>query len=162
MAHWNNSPLPTTRRLAAGTLTGLALLLFAACEQLEPEPAFADEPLIELLSVSSDTLVQFTDQLVLRIRYQDGDGDLGHPDPDINSFFVKDQRLEVADEYYLGPLAPEDAAVPIQGELDLVLSRTFILGNAQTETTVFTVYLVDRAGNESNTIETGAITLVRE
>ena len=149
----------TTRQLLF--CIGLLWLGFA-CEKLENGPAFDPVPLIELIETSSDTLVQFADQLVLKIAYQDGDGDLGDPDPDVNSIFVKDSRLEVADEYYLGPLAPVGSEVSIQGVLDLMLSKTFLLGNGQQEKVIFSIYLVDRAGHRSNTIETGEVILLRE
>lgn len=148
------------------TLSGLALFLPAllgiACEKIEAGPAFDEAPLIELTALSKDTLVQFTDQLVLTIRYQDGDGDLGNPDPDVNSIFVKDSRLEEADEYYLGPLAPPGSEVSIQGNLELHLAPTFLLGNGDYEAAEFSIHVVDRAGHRSNTIETGAVILLRD
>ena len=133
-----------------------------SCEKVSDEPAFEETPRIELATVSQDTLVEFQDQLVLTINYEDGDGDLGNPDPDINSIFVKDSRLEAADEYYLGPLAPEGSSVSIQGTLNLELSTTFLLGNGSEENTIFTIYVVDRKGNQSNSIETPNITILRD
>ncbi|MCB0625086.1 MAG: hypothetical protein KDC43_14525, partial [Saprospiraceae bacterium] len=80
---------------------------------------FDTKPLIDLVAISADTLVEFQENLVLTISYKDGDGDLGTSDPDVNSIFVQDNRLEKPDEYYLPPLAPEEAKISIQGQLDL-------------------------------------------
>jgi len=139
----------------------LFIFLCLSCVKDSDELAFDLAPKIELISVSNDTIVEFTEQLILNIRYEDGDGDLGTTDPDVNSIFVKDQRLEKADEYYLGPLAPTDARISIQGTINLELSNTFLLGNGNQETTVFSVHFFDRAGNQSNVIETAPITILR-
>lgn len=133
-----------------------------SCETINTDPAFDIVPAIKIVELSQDTLVQFQDQLIIKIEYEDGDGDIGDPDPDINTIFVKDARLEEEDEYYLGPLAPEDSEISIKGILDLKLSTTFLLGNGTKETTVFSIYLKDRAGNISNTVETGEIIIVRQ
>lgn len=141
----------------------LSILIFTStsCVKDSDELAFELAPKIELLSISNDTIVQFTEQLVINIKYEDGDGDLGTTDPDVNSIFVQDQRLENPDEYYLGPLAPPEASISIQGTINLELSNTFLLGNGNQETTVFTIHFFDRAGNQSNVIETDPITILR-
>lgn len=142
--------------------TILFLSLFSCTvESISDEPAFDKIPSIRILSVSQDTLVQFQDSLVLKIEYEDGDGDLGIADPDVNSIFVQDSRLENPDEYYLPPLAPENAVLSITGTFDLILSRTFLLGNGTEETTKFTIHLFDRAGNQSNVVETDEILIVK-
>ena len=75
------------------------------CETSTNDLSFDTTPAIKILEVDKDTLVQFLDSLIITIEYEDGDGDLGTSNPDINSIFVKDDRLELADEYYLLPLA---------------------------------------------------------
>ncbi len=136
------------------------LSLCTACEKVSDEAVFDLTPRIELIDLSTDTLRAFEDRLRIRIRYEDGDGDLGHSDPDINTIFVKDSRLENADEYYLGPLAPEGSDISIQGSLNLELSPTFLLGNGSEESAIYTIYLLDRAGQQSNTITTPTITIL--
>lgn len=136
--------------------------LWSNCETINTDPVFDIVPNIKIIEQSQDTLVAFQDQLILRIQYEDGDGDIGNADPDINTIFVKDARLSEEDEYYLGPLAPDNAEISITGVLELKLSATFLFGNGTQETTVFSIYLIDRAGNISNTIETGEILIVRQ
>ncbi|MEM8908608.1 MAG: hypothetical protein AAGD05_12225, partial [Bacteroidota bacterium] len=106
-------------------------------------------------------ITEFRESIILTLGYEDGDGDLGSRDPDVNSIFIHDQRLEKADEYYLGPLAPAGASISIQGDLNIALANTFILGNADEEQTVFSIYVVDQAGNKSNTVQTDPITILR-
>lgn len=137
-------------------------LLFISCEKNSTDPVFSKSPAIKITEISQDTLVQFVDKLILKIEYEDGDGDLGNANPDVNSIFVKDSRLEEADEYYLPPLAPDSALVSITGIFNLELSTTFLFGNGTEESVIFEVFIVDRAGNVSETVETTPILIVKE
>jgi hypothetical protein len=136
-------------------------LLFFSCEKNSTDPVFSKIPTIKITEVSHDTLVQFIDQLVLKIEYEDGDGDLGNANPDVNSIFVKDSRLENPDEYYLPPLAPDSAMVSITGIFNLELSTTFLFGNGTEESAIFEVFVIDRAGNVSETVETTPILIIK-
>ena len=136
--------------------------LCGACEKISDEPYFDTTPNIQLIEMIPDTIRQFDDQLQIRIAYEDGDGDLGSTDADVNSLFIKDERLEEMDAYYVGPLAPPGSTISIHGELDIQLGTFFLLGNAAFETTRLTIYMVDRAGHESNRLETGKITILRD
>lgn len=140
----------------------LEVLFVLGCTKVSNDPFYDLTPRIELVEIAEDTVVQFTDSISLTILYEDGDGDLGNPDPDVNSIFVKDSRLENADEYYLGPLAPAGSTISINGTLKLQLSPTFLLGNGTVEKMVLAIYMVDRAGNQSNVIETAAITILKD
>lgn len=140
----------------------LSIWGFSACEKIIDEPVFDEVPAITLVEISQDTIVQFTEQLVITLQYEDGDGDLGTSDPDVNLIFVHDSRLENPDEYYLPPLAPEDASISITGTFDLKLSPTFLLGNGTEELSSLKVYLFDRAGNKSNELTVGPIIIVKE
>ena len=137
----------------------ILVIFFASCKREVVMPA---TPEISLLSVSTQSVVQFTDRVSLRFSYKDGDGDLGQADPDNYTLWVKDARLNTADGYHIPPLAPEGEAVPIQGELTMELNALFLLGNSTQEETTYTVYLTDRAGNRSNTFVTGAITILTD
>lgn len=139
----------------------LVLPFLQNCETSTNDLSFDTTPAIKILNVDKDSLVQFLDSLIIQIEYEDGDGDLGTSDPDINSIFVKDVRLENADEYYLPPLAPEEARVSITGTIDLVLQPTFLLGNGDQEQTKYSIYWLDRAGNQSNLVETGDILIIK-
>lgn len=137
-------------------------LLGTACVVNSDDPVFDVKPLIEIVEISQDTLVQFQDQLSIKISYEDGDGDLGNPNSEINSLFVKDARLENEDAYYLAPVAPVGSSVSITGTFNIILDQTFLLGNGDEEQTIFSIYLIDQAGNQSNEIQTDPITIIRE
>jgi hypothetical protein len=127
----------------------------------EDEHPFSDVPEIELVGLSHDTVVEFVDDLVLSIRYQDGDGNLGFVEPSKYAVFVRDLRLDEFDGFYIGPLAPLDSEIAIQGVLHIEFPNLFVFGNRDHETTAFEIKFVDRAGNESNLVQTGNVVVRR-
>ncbi len=108
-------------------LIPVCVLMACKKEQVELMPK---EPTIELISVGPGQVVEFQTAVVLRFSYKDGDGDLGRTDPDDHSLWVKDSRLNAPDGYHIIPLAPPDAEVAIQGELEVQLRPLFLLGNS--------------------------------
>ncbi len=146
-------------RHLACLLVLIALTLYSC--QNEAEPPFSIIPEISLVDISHDTIVEYTETLVLTIEYKDGDGDIGFEDPDQNAIFVRDARLEDYDGFYIGPVAPIGSNVPIQGKVDIEFPSIFLFGNRDSETTRFYIRLIDRAGHESNTIETPAVVIKR-
>ena len=140
-------------------LTGL--LIIAGCGK-EDDITYSNTPVIGLVSISQDTIRQYEDVLSIRISYKDGDGDIGFEDPEEYALYVRDIRLEAFDGFYVGPLAPPDAQVPIQGELNIEFPSLFLFGNGAVEQTRFEIKMIDRAGNESNLIETDFVAITRE
>jgi hypothetical protein len=139
----------------------LGLLILIACKK-EDDITYPDIPEIQLLGLSNDTIQQYEDVLTIRIFYKDGDGDIGFENPEEYALFVRDVRLQAFDGFYVGPLAPPDANVPIQGELSIEFPNLFLFGNGALEQTRFEIKMVDRAGNESNLIETDLVSIIRE
>jgi len=118
-------------------------------------------PRIALIKIEPTQVKQFTDSLKITFNYEDGDGDLGNDNADINSLEVQDERLAKPDFYYVPPMAPVDAKIRIKGQMTMNLRNVFLLGTGNIETTSFTVRLKDRAGNWSNPIKTPEITITR-
>jgi hypothetical protein len=136
-------------------------LIFTACGKEEID-RYDDIPEIELISLSHDTIRQYEDVLLMRIMYKDGNGDIGFEDPQEYALFVRDIRLEAFDNFYVGPIAPPGANVPIHGELTIEFPSLFLFGNGSVEQTRFQIKMIDRAGHESNLLETGTVSIVRE
>lgn len=118
-------------------------------------------PRIAFVKIEPSEVKQFTDSLKITFSYEDGDGDLGNDNADINSLEVQDERLAKADYYYVPPMAPVDAKIRIKGQMTMNLRNVFLLGTGNLETTTFTVRIQDRAGNWSNPIRTPEITISR-
>ena len=140
----------------------LTILPFLSAACRKEEAAMPGTPEIAFVSMSTQQVLEFEERVKVRFSYKDGDGDIGHADPDNHSLWVKDARLENADGYHIQPLAPEGAEVPIQGELEVELNALFLLGNSGQEETSYTMYIVDRAGNRSNEFTTGTITITND
>lgn len=144
----------------------LALVAFSAlmplfsCKEVQNSSG-NPVPRIQLIRVEPLTVKQFSDTLKITLAYEDGDGDLGFENADINSLEVQDERLDKPDYYYLPPQAPVDASIRIKGQLTMKLRSLFLLGSGNTETTVLSIRVRDRAGNYSNTIKTQEITITR-
>lgn len=136
------------------------ILIAASCKKatIVKKPA---EPLIAIVSTAPVAIVQFEAGVALVLRYEDGDGDLGHPHPDSLLLEVRDARLLFPDYYFVPPLAPLGSEVPIEGELAFKLNGTFLFGNGATEQTTYSIRMRDRKGNWSNTVITPTITISR-
>jgi hypothetical protein len=139
----------------------ISFILFSQCKKEELVETKDSKPMIEFLNINSDTFLEFKDSVVITIGYSDGNGDLGYENADLTSVFIKDNRLENYDEYYLKPLSPPNSKIPISGKLQLLLPPLFILGPGIQETTRFEIYIKDKSGNRSNTVFTPNVTIVK-
>lgn len=118
-------------------------------------------PVISNLTVTPMEAIEFADSVLISFDYTDRNGDLGHPDPNVNQLSVKDSRLEFADMYHLQPLAPMGEDVEIQGRLTVKLNGLFVLGNSNSEKLQFSIQLQDRGGNMSNLLVSDTVMVVR-
>lgn len=135
----------------------LSILVFLQnCDKKENKEM---APEISLISVVPLSISEYTDSLVFRIHYIDQQGDIGIPDADKTSLWLKDARLNKADEYFIAPLAPLDQELAIEGEFKIKLKNSFKLGTASIEKTTFSIWIIDRAGNKSNVIKSQEISI---
>ena len=139
-------------------IIGLVCGIVSCKKKKEPEPD--PVPIIELVSITPSTVLEFKDSILIKIKYKDANGDLGDLSPDEHSLIVKDSRLANPDTYHVIPLAPiSDKNIPIEGELTIKLNSLFLLGSGTTEQTILTIKLKDRAGNWSNELTSSPITI---
>lgn len=141
------------------------------------DPIFPLEPAIEFVSVSPGTVFEFG-AFDVKIRYQDGDGDLGYTAPDSSTFdlVLRDQREGLPVERRIGEeirvydgilrfqlpyLTPEARQPSIQGEITITVEGVILLDPfAESEELVFDVQIYDRAGNGSNVVQTSPVTIL--
>ena len=134
----------------------VAALCFSSCSK---DDAISNKtPTIELVSVSAASIHE-GDPLMFRIKYTDGDGDLGEDNADAHNLFLVDNRVNVTYEYRIQELAPSSSSVIIRGNLNVELSTTAITNGSSSQSVTYSIYVKDRAGNQSNTITTDAITI---
>lgn len=135
----------------------ILLFVFSGCKK---EEAISDIPSIEFVSITPNPAIKYQDEIKITIRYKDGDGDLGENAADIKNLFVTDSRNNVTYEFRIPQLAPDGSNIIIQGNLPINLpTQGFIDDSHTTESTVYSIYLKDRAGNQSNTVQTTTLTI---
>jgi hypothetical protein len=137
------------------------LLSFSSCQKKDSALPFSAVPEIRLIGLSHDTIVEYKDVLTITFHYQDGDGDLGFEEPDRYAVYIRDARLTTYDGFFLGPIAPPGITVPIKGRLSVEFPSLFVFGNRIIESTRFFIYVIDRAGNKSNELETATVYIVK-
>ncbi len=137
-------------------------------------PDYPIEPVIEFVSLTKTTMVSGKngeDETTLTISFTDGDGDLGSFQSDGQvelDMFLIDSRTGDFDEKFSIPFVPElGAANGISGEIYADILTTCCIyppyvTDAATgcdpsqqyliDTLIYEIYIVDRAGNESNHI----------
>jgi len=147
------------------TIVVLTGLLLQSCKEDVPviNDPISDIPAIEIISISPDVVTEYQDSIVFTISYQDGNGDLGQPNPDSTSLFLVDTRIFTVEDFYVPLLAPEGSEIAIQGELVITLDRTIVVDpDADIETVQFQIFIRDRAGNYSNIALTKEITVLSD
>jgi len=112
------------------------------------------------------------DSVTLTLNFTDGDGDIGELDGNIKpNIFVIDNRIDTIADPFVIPTIPEQGVKNgIQGQIKLRLFNTCCLipgisacdssPDFPLDTVTYDVYLLDRAGNQSNTVTTSMITLL--
>ena len=127
------------------------------CKKEEP---ISEVPAIEFVSITPNPAVKYQDEIKITIKYTDGDGDLGENTPDVKNLFVKDNRNNVTYEFRIPQLAPSDSKIIIQGNQPFNLPpQGFVDDTHTTEAAVYSIYVKDRAGNQSNTVQTPSLTI---
>jgi hypothetical protein len=100
------------------------------------------------------------DTLIIKFSFTDGDGDLGGGDT--TNVFLIDSRLGNAGESYLISDIPQAGATNgISGEITIMIPKIFCFPNsAPRDSLIYSIQIVDKAGHQSNIIQTPAIELV--
>ena len=140
-----------------------SLLFLSSCLEREDFPL---EPRIELISF---TPYQDTDSATLILGFTDGDGDIGlrsdEENPPYNMFMQYHEKqngvfVEVIPtipfNYRLPIINEAGKPRPLQGEIEIGVSFFYDLTSPY-DTIKYSMYIVDRAGNMSNTVETDEI-----
>ncbi|MDZ7847120.1 MAG: hypothetical protein U5L96_10315 [Owenweeksia sp.] len=86
-------------------ITALAISMMVACKKDKDDPR-DPVPIIEVLKIGPSIVTEFKDSVVILIRYQDGDGDLGGVPADEANLFAVDNRINVPFEFRVQELVP--------------------------------------------------------
>ena len=143
-----------------GTLLGILFIggmLFSGCK---PEDVTDPVPTISLINVTPTTITALSDSIHFEIFYTDGDGDLGENNPDVENLFIVDPRIGSEYPFRIPQLSPDGATITIQGTLTVSLSNVGITDGSSEQAVTFSVYVKDRAGNESNRVDSPVVTIM--
>lgn len=147
----------------------LALFLLVACST---PPDYPIEPNIEFISLSKPSMQQGanpnTDSTLLTLFFTDGDGDIGSDDS--IAIFLVDKRDDFQQPGFRIPfVGQQGVGKGISGELYIALPTSCCYfddgrtpcekASGETDELIYEVWIKDRAGNESNHIDTSPITL---
>ena len=151
------------------------LLLFTALlASCVSAPEYPDEPVITFESLSKSQIFQISngpvDSLRIQLSFTDGDGDLSRLSGDSVDIFLADSRFpQVIRPYSIPNIPVEGTGNGISGDLFIdIVNTTNIccLFNNQycvaderlpIDTFTYSIQIIDRAGNRSNTIRTTPI-----
>lgn len=135
-------------------------LFFSGCKK---EEVISSTPSIKFISLTPNPAIKYQDEITITIEYTDGDGDLGENTADVKNLFVTDSRNNVTSEFRIPQLAPDNSNIIIRGNLNINLPPQGFADDTQnSETVTYSVYVKDRAGNQSNTIQTDALTVNKQ
>jgi len=150
----------------------LGLILVISCSN---PPEYPDEPTLEFVSMSRTVLNQANiisnnDSLLLTLAFTDGDGDIGAEDGDTSEIRYIDLRQNFEQTPLKIPFVGlQGVGQGISGEIFAILPTTTCLFDdgrfpgtsapGETNEVIYEMWIVDRAGNESNRIELPPITL---
>ena len=133
-------------------------VFFSSCTKDDNQDNF-NLGLIEVFPLS---IVEFQENIYVRLSYEHPEGFLGFSDPDYLSLEVKDSRLSQADYYHVIPITPPNNILSVTGELLVEIDSPFLFGNGNTELVYFSIRIQDQNLSWSNTITTPNISVNRE
>lgn len=145
------------KRSAILSAFGLAVLI--GVSSCNTGTGISEIPEISFESVVPNVVVEYQDSLYFTISYRDGDGDLGENNTDENNLFLQDSRNQVTYGFRIQQLAPDNAEIAIQGNINVTLPNAAIVNGGTSESITYSIWVVDRAGNESNRVNSSTVTV---
>jgi hypothetical protein len=108
------------------------------------------------------SIIEFQQNIFVKISYEHPEGFLGFYDPDYLSLEIKDSRLSNPDYYHLIPINPPNQTLSTNGEILIEIDSPFILGNGNMETLEYKIRIQDREMGWSNEVKSASITVQKE
>ncbi len=145
------------RNISTLILTLLLICVLFSCRK--DTVAFADTPSLEFVKITPIVVAEFVDEVKITVLYRDKDGDIGENDPEVKNLFLTDNRNDVEYSFRIPELTPQGSEIAIEGNFEINLKVLSVIGYQQEESATFSVYILDRSGNKSNTVTTESITV---
>ncbi len=148
------------------------LIILSSCVS---KPEFPDIPHLEFTGMDKNSMLQGdfnSDSIFIYLKFTDGDGDIGFETTDsLPNLFVIDSRTNnIAESIKIPKLPDTGTGNGVSGEIELKLYTTCclfkdnippcsVIDNIPYDTLYYKIYLIDRAGNSSDTVYTDPIIL---
>jgi len=132
--------------------------MFFSCKKDEDVTTI---PNINFQEITPSMVQEYIDDINITISYNDCDGDLGENNSDIYNLFVLDNRNGIEYKFRIPQLSPSSSDISIAGKFNIKINGTGITNESTTQQVDYTIYIVDRAGNYSNSITTPSITIYK-
>ena len=152
------------------------LFIFLFVVSCTKKPDFPITPSLSYIGIDKNTMVQGTlnsDSIRIVLKFTDGDGDIGFETTDsLQNLFIIDSRTGNFAEKIKIPKIPDSGiGNGVSGEIELLLYTTCclfknnippcsVIDGIPTDTLSYKIYLIDRAGHSSDTIQTEPIILL--
>jgi hypothetical protein len=133
-------------------------VFFSSCSKDDEQENFN----LVLIEVFPLNIIEFQENIYVRLTYEHPEGFLGFSDPDYLSLEVKDSRLSQADYYHVIPITPPNNNLSVTGELLVEIDSPFLFGNGNNELVNFSIRIQDQNLSWSNTVTTPNISVNRE
>jgi hypothetical protein len=138
-------------------LTLLLMCVIFSCKK--DTEKFAKIPSLEFVKITPSVAAEFVDEVKITVLYRDKDGDVGENDSEVKNLFVTDNRNDVKYSFRIPELTPEGSEIAVEGNFEINLKVLSMVGDQEEESAAFSVYILDRALNKSNSVTTEAITV---
>lgn len=145
------------RNINTLTLKLLMMCVIFSCKK--DTEKFAKIPSLEFVKITPSVAAEFVDEVKITVLYRDKDGDIGENDPEVKNLFVTDNRNDVEYSFRIPELTPEGSEIAVEGNFEINLKVLSMVGDQEEESAAFSVYILDRALNKSNSVTTEAITV---
>ena len=132
------------------------ILLFFSCKKADTLSMF---PVIEFQEINPSMAQEYVDEITINISYSDSDGDLGENSPDVYNLFVLDNRNGIEYKFRIPELSPSGSEIAIEGNFNIKINGSGITNSSMSQQVNYSIYVIDRAGNPSNSIATSSITI---
>ena len=135
----------------------MLIVVFLSCSKEEEQENV--EPVLTFESMTPTTVTELVEEIVLKFKYTDNDGNLGENDAGATNLFVTDSRNQVVNSFRVKQLAPDNSTIAIEGTLSVTINPLLITDESTSESGTFSIYMNDRAGNKSNVITSSEFTV---
>lgn len=117
------------------------------------------KPSIQYIGISSDSIVSMADTLIIDLKFEDIDGDIGDSVGSLSNVYIEDSAYNVVQEFPIVTNSATHTIGSVSGKLKVQVNLLPLLDTCVDRIVKLNLYITDRKGQKSNSIKTPAIHL---